>query len=106
MSSIRRTLLIAVLLLTVALAAAPASATTLTLFRCGHTQVGSGSTEANAIADALARLRASYYVSSYTVNYARCLEGEDAEEVPESLRCIAEISACVFPRPIFRPVSR
>jgi hypothetical protein len=98
----RRTLLLAVLLLTAALAVAPASATALSIFRCGHTQVGSGSTEANAIADALARLRASYYVSSYTVNYAFCLEGEDAEQVPENLRCLAELSACVFPRPIFR----
>jgi hypothetical protein len=102
MSSIRRILLLAVLLLTTAVAAAPGPSISRTIFQCGQTQVGAGSTEANAIADALARLRASYYVGSYTVNYARCLEGEDAEEVPENLRCIAELSACVFPRPVFR----
>ncbi len=99
MSRIRRTLLLAVLLLTAALPAAP----TPSLFRCGHTQVGAGSTEAAARADALARLRASYYVSSYSYNYSFCFEGEDAEQVPENLRCIAELTACVFPRPVFRP---
>jgi hypothetical protein len=98
----RRILLLAVLLLTAALAVAPAPAICRTLFTCGHTQVGTGRTEAEAKADALARLRASYYVSSYSFNYAFCLTGHDAEEVPENLRCLAEVSACVFPRPIFR----
>jgi hypothetical protein len=103
MSHIRRTLLLAVLLLTAALAVAPDPSISRTLFTCGHTQVGAGSTEANAKADALARLRASYYVSSYSFNYAFCFEGEDAEQVPENLRCIAELTACVFPRPVIRP---
>jgi hypothetical protein len=97
-----RTLLLAALLLTAALAVAPAPAICRTIFTCGHTQVGTGRTVAEAKADALARLQASYYVSSYSFNYAFCLEGEDAEQVPESLRCLAEVNACVFPKPIIR----
>jgi hypothetical protein len=99
MSHIRRTLLLAVLLLTLGLAVAPGPSSSRTIYSCGHIQRGSGATQAEAVANALATLRANYYVGSYTINYSFCLTGEDAEEVPESMQCLAELSACVFPRP-------
>jgi|SRR6185295_6795995 len=104
MSRVRPFLLLALLALTFGLTAAPhpASASTVSLVRCGVTGAGAGETEAEALANALDRLRADYYVFSYTVTDSRCIEIDLTPWNPydgtETL-CSVLLSACVFPRP-------
>lgn len=100
MSRITRTLLLAVLVLTAVLAAAPGQA--ITLSRCGITGAGAGETEAEALANALARLRADYYVFSYTITDSRCMEIDLTPWNPydgTETFCSVLLSACGVPRP-------
>jgi|tagenome__1003787_1003787.scaffolds.fasta_scaffold20622059_1 hypothetical protein len=112
MSRILRALALAVLILTPALAAAPAQASfsaVVTPF-CGKIVWGFGSTATEAATNALAAARADYFVFSYTTVEARC----DTIYVPDPSPldpfhttamtiCSDEISICGFRKALIIP---
>jgi hypothetical protein len=65
--------------------------------RCGITGAGAGGSEAAALANALDKLRAAYYIASYTVTDSRC------SEMGTLTFCSVKVSACGASRPDLVP---
>lgn len=107
MSRIRSFLLLALLALTFGLTTAPGHASGVpSIGRCNITGAGLGETEAEALANALANLRANYFIFSYTVSNPICTEIDLTPWNPydglETI-CSVMVTACGFPRPHLFP---
>lgn len=102
MSRIQRPFLLLLLLgFVLGLAQAPAASAEALPFpgNCGITAVGAGETQAEALANALAALKKSYWITSYTVVSSGCVQ----EELPSVdgngeivTVCWAKVNACGF----------
>lgn len=118
MTRTTRALMLALCLTTFGLSALPAAAQApgpfvvvgpaIPLIRT-VTIVGAGATEAEALANALSRLRADYLVMRYTVIRTLCTEvelpsGPNDINGPETfMLCSAEVQARVIPKATFFP---
>lgn len=102
MSRIQRPLLLLLLLgFVLGLAQAPAASAEAVPFpgNCGITAVGAGETQVEAVANALAAIKKSYWVTSHTVVSSGCSQ----EELPSIngngeivTVCWAKVTACGF----------